>query len=119
MLHCDLLSLMLRDCLPLNPVCSLTLQLTALPPAGMEELPRDFTKMFDYDVFKFDVDLIPQAKVSEPAVPLSPSLFCYLDLQSTDHPSLLPPHHTSPRLTSHTPPHLSGSMKHSESPMSP
>ena len=31
--------------------------------AGMEELPRDFTKMFDYDVFKFDVDLIPQAKV--------------------------------------------------------
>jgi hypothetical protein len=29
----------------------------------MEELPRDFTKMFDYDVFKFDVDLIPQAKV--------------------------------------------------------
>ena len=30
---------------------------------GMEELPRDFTKMFDYEVFKFDVDLIPQAKV--------------------------------------------------------
>ena len=31
---------------------------------GMEELPRDFTKMFDYNVFKFDVDLIPQAKVT-------------------------------------------------------
>ena len=31
----------------------------------MEELPRDFTKMFDYDVFKFDVDLIPQAKVPD------------------------------------------------------
>jgi hypothetical protein len=37
----------------------------------MEELPRDFTKMFDYDVFKFDVDLIPQAKVSEPSTPFS------------------------------------------------
>ena len=34
--------------------------------SGMEELPRDFTKMFDYDVFKFDVDLIPQAKVGNP-----------------------------------------------------
>lgn len=30
----------------------------------MEELPRDFTKMFDREVFKFDVELIPQAKVS-------------------------------------------------------
>ena len=29
---------------------------------GMEELPRDFTKMFDLDMFRFDVALIPQAK---------------------------------------------------------
>ena len=29
---------------------------------GMEELPRDFTKMFDMEMFKFDVTLIPQAK---------------------------------------------------------
>jgi hypothetical protein len=29
---------------------------------GLEELPRDFTKMFDYNIFQFDVDLIPQAK---------------------------------------------------------
>jgi intraflagellar transport protein 52 len=27
---------------------------------GMEELPRDFTKMFDTTMFRFDVDLIPQ-----------------------------------------------------------
>lgn len=27
---------------------------------GMEELPRDFTKLFDTTMFRFDVDLIPQ-----------------------------------------------------------
>ena len=29
---------------------------------GMDELPRDFTKMFDLEMFRFDVALIPQAK---------------------------------------------------------
>ena len=43
---------------------------------GMEELPRDFTKMFDYDVFKFDVDLIPQAKVPYRTVPYRIALHC-------------------------------------------
>lgn len=28
---------------------------------GMEELPRDFTKLFDMNMFKFDMDLVPQA----------------------------------------------------------
>lgn len=28
---------------------------------GMDELPRDFTKLFDLKMFKFDVDLIPKA----------------------------------------------------------
>jgi intraflagellar transport protein 52 len=27
---------------------------------GMDELPRDFTKMFDLNLFRFDTDLIPQ-----------------------------------------------------------
>jgi intraflagellar transport protein 52 len=27
----------------------------------MDELPRDFTKMFDTKMFRFDVDLLPQA----------------------------------------------------------
>lgn len=69
------------------------LQLTVLScpvlsPPGMEELPRDFTKMFDYDVFKFDVDLIPQAKVSKPAISFS----------------LSPSASLPPRLAKHSPP---------------
>ena len=28
---------------------------------GMDELPKDFTKLFDLNLFKFDMDLIPQA----------------------------------------------------------
>ena len=38
------------------------LQLCFLKPClqGMDELPKDFTKMFDMNMFKFDVDLIPQ-----------------------------------------------------------
>lgn len=28
---------------------------------GMDELPRDFTKLFDMNMFKFDMDLVPQS----------------------------------------------------------
>jgi intraflagellar transport protein 52 len=36
----------------------------ALKPClqGMDDLPRDFTKLFDMNMFKFDTDLIPQTK---------------------------------------------------------
>lgn len=29
---------------------------------GMDELPRDFTRLFDMTMFRFDMDLVPQAK---------------------------------------------------------
>jgi intraflagellar transport protein 52 len=43
---------------------------------GMDELPRDFTKLFDMGMFKFDMDLVPQAvllyeTLGVPHVPLT------------------------------------------------
>lgn len=44
-----------------NPVPNLELLSQSLKPClqGMDELPRDFTKLFDMNMFKFDIDLIP------------------------------------------------------------
>lgn len=63
---------------------------------GMEDIPRDFTKLFDTTVFRFDVDLIPQAietykLLSVPHDPLtliSPQFECPLPKLS---PAVFPP----------------------------
>lgn len=63
---------------------------------GLEELPRDFTKMFDYNLFRFDVDLIPQAKrlyetlgvPHEPLTLIPPQFECPLPKLS---PATFPP----------------------------
>jgi intraflagellar transport protein 52 len=63
---------------------------------GMDELPRDFTKMFDLSMFRFDVDLIPETiklydtlgVPHEPLTLIPPQFECPLPKMS---PATFPP----------------------------